>query len=192
MLIYGSGVNMSTKRLMLLFLSPLTTYLLIFLAIFLAPWFRWSKNALSNLGNVNRSSVTPIFNLGLATGGLLLILYSVIYLREDARYAWIGYLLAGHFQQLIGVFNEVYGVLHVLIAILFYIFLGIAQAIHSIERRSKAGIPLLFIYFIIWAAYYNNFVETGLAVPEIISSLIMIIYFIAEEIKQMSKNISKE
>ena len=100
---------MKSQRLLLLFSFPLITYLIIALSVIATPWFRWSANALSNLGNLHKSDVASLFNFGLSTGGLLLILYSLIYLRKDTSYSWVCFAFTGYLQMLIGVFNEEYG-----------------------------------------------------------------------------------
>ncbi len=176
---------MEIRRLLLLFSFPLITYLMITLSVIATPWFRWSTNALSNLGNIHRSDVACLFNFGLSTGGLLLIIYSLIYLRKVTSYSWICFSFTGYVQLLIGVFNEEYGFIHIVIAVIFYLSLSISQIVYGREKKSRLAILVASIYWIIWILYFFNRGNMGLAMPELVTSLIIVFYLLIYEIKNI-------
>ncbi len=53
---------------------PIVSFVSIAVSILLSPWFSWKVNALSDLGHATRSSVFPIFKLGLLLGGFLIVI----------------------------------------------------------------------------------------------------------------------
>jgi len=154
---------------------------MITLSVIATPWFRWSANALSNLGNLHKSDVASLFNFGLSTGGLLLILYSLIYLRKDTSYSWVCFAFTGYLQMLIGVFNEEYGFIHILTAVIFYLSLSVSQVIYGRERKSMLTMLVVVVYWVIWIVYFLNRKYMGLAVPELSSSLLVVLYFLFYE-----------
>mgnify|MGYP003882817749 CR=1 FL=1 len=115
------------------FALPLT---LILASVLLSPWFRWEVNALSDLGHSSRSPVAPLFNFGLVTGGLLMLLYSALYM--DRRYPFTSKLVAAasYFLILVGAFDEVYGSLHFMVSLLFFLLLAIAALAYAHEELS--------------------------------------------------------
>jgi len=74
------------KSLLALPISSLAVPLImIAVSIALSPWFNIVKNALSDLGHATRSSVAPLFNLGLSLGGALTILTAAILITRVSK-----------------------------------------------------------------------------------------------------------
>jgi hypothetical membrane protein len=53
------------------------TFVCIFLAISVSPWFSWTHNALSNLGDLTSPTSAPIFNIGLIVGGIITAVFAL-------------------------------------------------------------------------------------------------------------------
>lgn len=157
------------------FLVPL---ILIFVSITLSPWFRWEANALSDLGHSLRSPVAPIFNAGLVTGGLLLILYSIQYMSR--RYPHTSKLIvaSGYFLILIGTFDEVYGWLHFIVSLLFFLGIAIAAIIYGYEEGKSYPLISTVIIAASWAAQLSGFCPCGRAVPEIVSVFVTLPWYL--------------
>ncbi|MCS7102616.1 MAG: DUF998 domain-containing protein [Candidatus Korarchaeum sp.] len=149
----------------------------IFVAIYLSPWFRWERNALSDLGHAVKSEVAPIFNLGLVTGGLLFLMFSVLYMHR--RYPLTSKLmvLASYFLILIGTFDEIYGPLHFLVSLVFFIALAFAALAYSYESRKSYPVAITMIIGISWALQLSGICECGASVPEMISVLASLVWF---------------
>lgn len=115
------------ERICVLFgvIGPLLAFVSIGVSIALSPWFSWERDALSDLGHAVESGVAPIFNFGLLLAGFFLTIYAVKVLKVHAR--WTGYslLISAFALQLVAVFDEVYGLLHLVVSILFFVSLGV-------------------------------------------------------------------
>ena len=164
-------------------IGPAIAFISIGASIVFSPGFSWERSALSDLGHTFRSTVAPIFNLGLLMTGFCTILYAVIVFRKYAKYTSTSLVISGFFLQLIATFDEAYGALHYEVSVFFFVSLGITLIIYTIERKSA----LAFIAFIIgltaWAAYWIKLYSAGIAVPETISSLVAAALLISSAIK---------
>jgi len=147
---------------------PLTS---IFLSIALSPWFSWRSNALSDLGHSLRSEVAEIFNAGLLTGGLLLILYGALFVRKVYPLTSVLIGIVGYLFQLVGLFDEAYGFAHLLVSAIFFLSLAIATLVYCYERRSLYPLILLAIGTVSWLGYFLKIYRSGISVPEIVSVL---------------------
>lgn len=158
----------------------------IFLAIYLSPWFSWERNALSDLGHSVRSGVAPLFNFGLVTGGLLLLLFSLIYMRT--KYPLTAALMAAgsYFLILIGTFDEVYGFLHFIVSLVFFVALAFAALAYSYEARKMYPVAVTFIIGISWALQLSGMCNCGASVPEIISVIVSLVWF-ADAVRNIRK-----
>ncbi len=152
-------------------LGILVTWLFIAVAIATSPWFSWKVNALSDLGHSVKSKAAPIYNFGLALGGLLLAFYAVMALTPRARASGVLMTIAAFALQLIAVYDEVYGRLHTVVSILFFIALTAASLAYSVEKRSKLALAAFVVSIAAWALYWNGTYRAGVAVPETVSAL---------------------
>jgi len=138
---------------------------------FFTPWFNWTRNALSDLGNPLVSGVAFLFNFCLILGGLLLVLYGLEYLKCRAKYTSYLVVVSAFSLQLVGAFNETYGATHFYVAALFFITLTASSLTYTIEKRSVVALVAFVISFSSWLLYLLGHANVGVAVPEIISSL---------------------
>ena len=127
--------------------------LFIGLSIFLAPWFSWSQNALSDLGHVINSEVAALFNFGLLLAGFFITLFSLSVFRELAKKTSYFLFFAGLFLQFIAMFDEVYGSLHFVVSVLFFVTLILASISYSIEKKSFLAGFASIIAFLSWILY---------------------------------------
>ena len=127
----------------LAFMIPLFS---ITLSIAFSPWFSFLENALSDLGYSMKSGVAPIFNFGLCTGGILLIIFGIMCVARVAN-KLLGLILAlsGYFLILIAVFDEVYGQLHYIVSLLFFLSLALETLMYAYIYKSLKALSMLLI-----------------------------------------------
>ena len=151
-------------------LGPLIGIFFVLLSILLSPWFSWWNNALSDLGHSINSEVAPLFNFGLILSGFFIMFYAITSLKYHAKYTSYILVMAGLTLQLVATFNEVYGFLHFLVSVLFFITIGLASIIYAIEKRSVLAFAALIIVLSSWTLYWFETYSGGIAIPEMISS----------------------
>ena len=164
-------------------IGPLLAYVLIGVSIALSPWFSWETDALSDLGHAVESGVAPIFNFGLLVTGFFLMIYAVKVLKGYAK--WTGYslVISAFTLQLISVFDEVYGLLHLVVSILFFVSLGVTSLFYAVERKSYSAVAAFAIGLISWIFYWAEFYSAGVAVPETISSVAVLFWIISSALR---------
>jgi len=152
-------------------IGPVIAYFSIGLAIYFSPWFSWYKNALSDLGHAQKSSVSPVFNSGLLLSGFLIAIYAVKSLSKHAKYASISLVFSALMLQSIAAFDEIYGEIHLVASILFFVSAGISCVIYSIEEKTVLAALAFLVGLLAWMLYWMDMYDAGIAVPEIISAL---------------------
>lgn len=152
-------------------IGPLVAYIAIGLSIYLSPSFSWYKNALSDLGHAQRSNVAPIFNFGLLLSGFLVTMYSIRFLANRAKYTGIAVAFSAFMLQAIAAFDEIYGFIHYIVSVLFFVSAGISCIIYFIEEKSVLSIIAFLVGLIAWLTYWFGLYKAGVAVPEIISAI---------------------
>ncbi|RLF19402.1 MAG: hypothetical protein DRZ82_05870 [Thermoprotei archaeon] len=160
---------------LLAFIIPLT---FIAVSIIRAPWFSILDNALSDLGHAKRSNVAPLFNFGLSLGGFLVGLVSTYYVSRISKALSITLSLTGYSLILVAVFDEVYGYLHFMVSVLFFMSLAASLIAYAIVKRTILPIPLLIIGISAWVIHYLYDIPRGVAIPELISIIIVLPFYI--------------
>jgi hypothetical membrane protein len=153
--------------------GPLLLFLSIATALVFSPWFSWETNALSDLGHAVTSDAAAIFNLGLLLSGFFLMIYAVTVFKKHARYSSFGLLVSTFLVQLLAAFNETYGSIHYVVAVPHFVMLSITSIIYTVEKRSVFAFTTFLIVMFSWLLYTLNIVNIGIAVPEIISKLVV-------------------
>ncbi len=133
------------------------------------PEFSWRSNALSDLGHALLSPSAVTFNLGLATGGSILLAFSAAYGRRRFPITSATLGAASYLLILVAVFDESYGAPHNLSAVVFFLVLMGAAGVYSWERRSPLPATAIPVSLAGWIAYSRLDVRWGLAVPELIA-----------------------
>ena len=165
------------------FLGPLTALFFIGISIVMSPWFSWSINALSDLGHSVDSNMAPLFNFGLLLSGFFIIFYSILSLRNHAKYTSMLLVVTGLMLQLIATFDELYGSFHFIVSVLFFASLGIASISYVIEKRSILTFVAFVVNIVSWIFYGIGTYSTGISVPEIISSITTTIWIMQSALK---------
>jgi len=169
-------------------LGPLIALFFILVAIVLSPWFDWGHNALSDLGHAVNSDVAPLFNFGLLLGGFLTILYALTSFCNQAKYTSYFLVFVGLALQLVAVFDEVYGSLHFLVSVLFFVTLAFASGSYIIEKRSILALMALIVSLMSWILYGLNMYSSGIAVPEATSSIVTASWVVLSAVHVWTKN----
>jgi len=154
--------------------GPLLVYVSIAVSLVLSPWFSWETNALSDLGHAVNSDVAAIFNLGLLLAGFFLMLYASTVFKKHAKYSSYCLLVSTFLVQLLAVFNEAYGSLHYVVAVPHFVMLSITSIVYTIEKRSAFALVTFLIVMFSWLLYALNIFNRGIAVPEMVSKLVVL------------------
>ena len=164
-------------------LGSLTAIFFVFTAIIFSSRFSWWSNALSDLGHSVTSEVAPLFNFGLLLSGFFLILYSITSFRNHAKYTSYLLLMIGLSLQLVATFDEVYGYLHFLVSVFFFVTLGFGSIIYVAEKKSVVALAAIILGFGSWILYWAGIYSSGIAVPEAISSTATFAWIIMSALK---------
>lgn len=167
--------------------SPLIAYICIGLSIYLSGSFSWHISALSDLGHAQESNVSLIFNSGLLVSGFLTALYSVKSLSNYAKYTSISLSFSALMLQAVATFDEIYGSIHFIVSILFFVSAGATCLIYSIEKKSILAASAFLIGLLSWVLWWIDIYEVGIAVPEIVSALAVTLCIMHSAIKIMNK-----
>ena len=164
-------MNHKNEKMLSLFgiIGPFVTYFSILISIIFSPWYSWYRNALSDLGHSVNSVVAPIFNLGLLITGFFLIIYAVTVLRKHAKYTSFCLVSSAIILQLVATFDEVYGDLHGVIAVMFFLSIWISSIVNAIEKKSLLALIAFIVGVSSFLLYGMKVYIAGIAVPEIIS-----------------------
>jgi hypothetical membrane protein len=154
--------------------GPLLVYFSLVLSLVLSPWFRWETNALSDLGYAGTSDVAPIFNFGLLLAGFLMTVYALTVFQKHAKYSSFCLLFSTFLVQLLATFNGVYGSLHYFAAVPHFSMLSLTSIVYTIEKRSVLAFTTFFIVIISWIIYASNVFSIGIAIPEMMSKLVLV------------------
>jgi len=186
-------IKISDKTLALIgFLVPLVAYVGIFSAINNAPWFSWTQNALSDLGNSQvHPESAPYFNMSLMAAGILVTIFAIgIYSRMRNIIEKIGnilFILSGIALFEIGFFPEHVKPWHYIFSVAFFVLFGFALLIVGIGFVISKHNLLLGIWgiitgiadAIIWLAVpWCSLGVTGVAIPEFLSSFFGVIWIL--------------
>ena len=162
---------MNTRNLAILGIAaPILAYSFIAVAIALSPWFRWQSNALSDLGHSVHSSAAPIFNFGLLLTGILISLYALFSLRSYTKWTAFSLAFTGFSLQTIGAFDEVYGSIHYIVSVVFFVSIGVTSVIYAAEKKSYLGLTGFIVVLLSWGLFFMKVYSAGVAIPEIIST----------------------
>jgi hypothetical membrane protein len=167
-------------------LGILILYIFIFAAILVSPWFSWTNNALSDLGNITRNS-SPIFNVGLVVSGIVIAVFP-LGLRARTRTSalehsgTLAFLVAAIALIGVGIFPENYIMEHVITAGTMFLlntvglFLFGVAFIRSESMRVLGVVSVLLgvASAVIWVPIWGR----GIAIPEMIASVAVYILFL--------------
>ena len=167
------------------FVGPFVALICIFTAITMSPWFTWSNNALSDLGNYSNGLIAAvIFNVGLVTTAVLMLYFTVASFRQlrdwPTRLALIILMISLVFLVSIGIFSENFGILHFYVSVGFFSTFPFAMwdiAISWLRFRKLwwfclVSFLLPFISLYTWTLYFGGTSPwVGDAIPEIVTAI---------------------
>ena len=176
-------------------LTPIIAFLFISLAIYSAPEFSWTENALSDLG-VIAGATAPLFNYGLIVSGLLGFIFSISLVRmmrffnilsahgkpHMIIYRGVGgsllFSLACLALMAIGVFPESVSYAHFLASVAFFVLMLGALLLFGIgflklRQKPLAAFTLLLgaVGTVPWLLHFVIRYIPGVAIPELISAV---------------------
>ena len=185
----GSGENGSLKFLRVAGLCGIIGSVLpvtmVVAGTFLSSWFSWDVNALSELG-VGEEAL--LFNSAMLIGVVLNFLFDIGVYRyfkwKQARTGAISLMLSSMFLALSGVFTVDSLLLHVLVALGYFmlapagfIIIGYRTPDTVVKKLSIAcGIAALAAILILPVIFYVVPFDVGFAVPELIEALIILVW----------------
>ena len=175
-------------------LGILILYVFIFAAILVSPWFSWTTNALSDLGNITRNS-SPIFNLGLIVSGIIIVIFPLgLRARTKANglehLGTLALLVAAIALIGVGIFPENYLLEHGITAGSMFLLNTIGLFLFGIAFLRSASMRMLgaltivlaFVSAVIWVPVWGH----GIAIPEMIASVAVYILILVLSIRLLS------
>ena len=75
---------------------------------------------------------------------------------------------------MLAVFNEAYGALHYVVAVPHFVVLSITSIVYTIEKRSVFALVTFLSVMFSWLLYALNIFNMGIAVPEMVSKLVVL------------------
>ena len=169
---------MNSKCLYIALTSIAIPLIVIVLSILLSPWFNIVNNALSDLGHALKSNVAPLFNFGLSLSGLLIAIAGIHCIINCSKLLGIITIFLGYSLITIAVFDEVYGQLHFLVSVIFFLTILSYLIAYSILKRSFIPIPLVIMCIVLWISHFLYKLPRGAAIPELISIASIIPFYI--------------
>ncbi len=167
--------------------GPIIAISFILIDVGVSPWFLWSRNALSDLG-VHQYGY--LFNSGLIVEGILNVFFVISLKRIGiARYVQAMMIASGLSLAMVGVFNEHFGYIHLLFALIYFILFPVSIIIASASATLPgslriygiAGSATAIAVIIVGIGFVFHFVtikNVGLAVPEFIEAVILALWSI--------------
>lgn len=180
-------------------LGMLILYMFIFAAISVSPWFSWTNNALSDLGNITKNS-SPIFNAGLIISGIVIVIFPMGLRAETEKntlehLGTIALIVSAIALIGVGIFPENYILEHVITAGTMFLLNTIGLFLFGLAfMRSKSmrllgvvSILLAIASAVIWVPIWGR----GIAIPEMIASVAVYILMLVLSVRLLSsKNVA--
>ncbi|MDG7000816.1 MAG: DUF998 domain-containing protein [Nitrososphaerota archaeon] len=164
--------------------AVVVAYVLIATAVLMSPWFNWYNNALSDLGNsaAQRNIVSGadwVFNTGLIMAGALTTVFGV-QLSRESEFSWkyliwtIPLTIASVDLSLIGVFNESFGSIHLIVSVIFFFFSALTLFLYSYLSfpmgTPRTGAIALVLGILCAAVWVVKWPWSGVAIQETVTS----------------------
>jgi len=164
-------------------ITPIIAFTCILTAIASYPAFRWTDNALSDLGIV--SGITgPVFNFGLYSSGLFVLKFAAFGLFRYLGNRWVGkigaltFAATGVALMSIGVFPENVVPYHYLFSVAFFVLLPISLFIITVAFALKHQTKMALFTLLTataaatpWILQFTVHYVSGVAIPEFASAV---------------------
>jgi hypothetical membrane protein len=175
--------------------GPFYAFMSIMIAIIVSPWFTWTSNALSDLGNLSKYATSPIsslvFNSGLIVAGIITIFAALGLIMNVKKH--IGALISGVVLLVgtialicIGLFPENFPPWHFIFSVVLFVSIALAMLLFGGVFTFYRGTRRLGYFSLItgliaaapWIPYMFLNWSVGAAVPEIISAITVYLWII--------------
>lgn len=184
-------------------IGPFYAFMSIMIAIIVSPWFTWTGNALSDLGNLSRYPTSPVsslvFNSGLIIAGIITV-FAVLGLAMNVKkhigaLASTAVLLVGTVALIcIGLFPENFPPWHFMFSVVLFasialamlLFGGVFTYYRGTRRLGYFSLATGLIAASPWIPYLFLQWNIGAAIPEIISAVTVYIWVIVMSTKLAS------
>jgi len=168
------------------------SYASISISILRSPWFSWTNNALSDLGNTSdprnlADGVALIFDSSLIISGVLTTIFSILLLRTE-HFSWrygiwtIPLSVASVDLILIGIFNESFGERHYVVSIIFFFVTAVTLLIFAYVSfplgSPKIGAIALVLGVLCASVWIARWPWSGVAIQETITSLASAVFVV--------------
>ncbi|MCK5301857.1 MAG: DUF998 domain-containing protein [Candidatus Thorarchaeota archaeon] len=189
-------IQEAPKPIFMAAIAPLFALTCIAIAILISPDFSWTGNALSDLGHYIRTDIGPnpvvraiIFNVGLTVTGIVMVYYIIWLFRQlndlPTKIGIIPYVIASVFLTAIGIFSENFSPTHYIVSVGFFFsfpwamwFIGLSWLrFRKLWWFALISLALPFISIYLWWGTFAGVMPwTGVALPEILTSLTAIMW----------------
>jgi hypothetical membrane protein len=163
--------------------TPAPALRLLAVAVIVArSWWSFWGNAFSDLGNPNYDFTSSIiFNLGLYTSSLLLVITVIHCFRLVHSAVKASLIVTGYSLGLVATYSEVYHQVHFIVSALFFLSI---LALTLTYPTSTRNIPLLALAVIadilaavLWYFHFTSHNPPGAAPPELASVAILLTFY---------------
>ena len=177
------------------FFAPFIALVGITVSILISPNFTWWGNALSDLGHYTRTDLGDlqlfsaiIFNTGLIVTGLMMLYFSISFIRElkddITKIGLLIFVVSCLFLIAIGVFSENFSPTHFYVSVGFFLtfpfamWAVMASWLRFPNLRWFAIVSLIipFISLLMWTDLGIGSIWDGVAIPEIVTALSAILW----------------
>lgn len=160
-------------------------------AALVSPDFRWTRNALSNLGQPGHPVATPLttllFDGGLVVGGVVGLGFGALLWSADgavgraAAPVFVATMVA---MAAIGIFPQSQA-LHTPVAVGFYLLSMVTMAVSGAgglvdgdRRRARRSFGLLAVHVAVWVGWgaTGPLLRAGLAIPEMLGAVLIAVW----------------
>ncbi len=156
-------------------------------ALAMAPWFVWTKDALSDLGHPSHASAA-VFGAGLAAAGAVYLVFVWALAAAAPRTvlggaALLSLAFGGASLSAIGIVNESYGAPHLFVSVTYFTFVPVgmlllALSLEGSSRRIRAATLVLAVAagilgLSVALAQQFGWPFPSQAIPELLSSLLL-------------------
>jgi hypothetical membrane protein len=175
--------------------GAVVAYGMIALAISVSPWFSWYNNALSDLGNTAlHPSTALVFDSGLASAGVLMTFFGILLSKNNISWKFLVWSIPLTISSidltLIGIFNESFGAIHLVVSEIFFVSIALTLFLFSyvsfpIGMPRLGALSLIFgvLSSLVWIA---RFPWQGVAIQETVTSALAALFVIIIGCKLLS------
>ncbi len=144
-------------------------FAVIFVAyLFSVSWWNIYLNAVSDLGNPHYCLASAlVLDIGFVLSGFLFFYYSV---RYGCGVGSTLFSIVSVFLALVGAIDEVFGLAHFIISVLFFLSMAVFVLYYGITRRDILIFSWFSICVILWVSHFAYGVPPGAAIPELVSA----------------------